>query len=134
VVERFQRDTAEIRRARWFVRQTLAGWGFDDQVPGLDIGVSELVTNAIVHGRGLVELGVIADGETIRVEVTNEGVGRVDLRAGRDPAAIGGRGLRLVDHEADSWGTSGDGQRTVVWLEKRVDTTRQRDRDRDATG
>lgn len=78
--------------------------------------VSELVTNAVVHGpnhpiRVHVELG--NDG-VVRGEIEDEGSGTVRLRAARADRG-GGYGLGIVDALSDSWGVCGESTR--VWFE-----------------
>ena len=78
--------------------------------------VSELVTNAVVHGpnhtiRVSVELG--EDG-VVRGEIEDEGSGSVRLRAAGTEAG-GGYGLGIVDALSDSWGVRGESTR--VWFE-----------------
>ena len=65
----------------------------------LKLVVSELVTNAVVHGRGPVSLRLDARGNVVQGEVSDGGDGFENKR-GRIPGpndAEGGRGLFLVD-------------------------------------
>jgi anti-sigma regulatory factor (Ser/Thr protein kinase) len=64
--------------------------------------VSELLTNALVHGIGAISLRIDAEGDTVRVEVSDEGAVRV--APSPTPGAHGGWGLRIVDQLADDWG------------------------------
>jgi anti-sigma regulatory factor (Ser/Thr protein kinase) len=85
----------------------------------LRLMVSELVTNAVRHGRarhGLLELGVALNGRTVRVEVSDGGGGFTP--PGRVPGLgeAGGWGLILVDRLADRWGVDADPE-TRVWAE-----------------
>jgi anti-sigma regulatory factor (Ser/Thr protein kinase) len=122
VVEHFQPDTSEIGRARRFVRRTLDAWGLHKQVPAFELSVSELVTNAIMHGRGVIELKLATAGSHVRLEVSDDGPsGVTEWPADSSALAAGGRGLRIVEHEMDRWGTSSEPDRTVVWLEKQTD-------------
>jgi anti-sigma regulatory factor (Ser/Thr protein kinase) len=73
--------------------------------------VSELVSNAVVHGRGKIELTV--DVGRGRFEVRDEGGGRPKMRD--DPGPTGGWGLRLVDQLALRWGLR-EGH-TCVWFD-----------------
>lgn len=81
--------------------------------------VTELVTNAVRHGRFSREpvitlhLEVATDG-LVRVDVVNEGRG-FGPAPSRD-ISEGGLGLQLVDRLADRWGIEADGA-TKVWLE-----------------
>jgi anti-sigma regulatory factor (Ser/Thr protein kinase) len=77
--------------------------------------ISELVGNAVVHGRGDVVLRLQLDGETLRGEVIDHGAGfEHEIRA-RGPDDIGGRGLMLVESMTSHWGIH-EGT-THVWFE-----------------
>jgi anti-sigma regulatory factor (Ser/Thr protein kinase) len=78
--------------------------------------VSELVTNAFVHGCGRITLNTsLADG-TLRIEVVDEGTGNAPTirEEGADDAS-GGWGLRIVDTLALNWGAA-EGT-THVWAD-----------------
>jgi anti-sigma regulatory factor (Ser/Thr protein kinase) len=77
--------------------------------------VSELVTNALVHGRGTIELHARLDENHLVVEVIDNGKGFERVVRGRDFDSLGGWGLRLVDALASRWGIH-DG-RSHVWFE-----------------
>jgi anti-sigma regulatory factor (Ser/Thr protein kinase) len=94
-------------------------WGFEVD-PLVVLAVSELVTNAIVHGDGPVGLTVGADDDQVRIEVSDDGDGDPALRARRPHAEDpGGWGLQFVDRAADEWGVRHEDGRTVVWLVRR---------------
>jgi anti-sigma regulatory factor (Ser/Thr protein kinase) len=78
--------------------------------------VSEVATNALVHGQGDVRLSVLPAAGGVRVEVRDDGQGMPAPReAGLD--AEGGRGLALVDSLAARWGTDALPQGKTVWFE-----------------
>jgi anti-sigma regulatory factor (Ser/Thr protein kinase) len=66
--------------------------------------VSELVTNAVTHGHGRVEIHAQLDRDRLLVAVIDEGPGFTPTIRERDPDIPGGRGLRIVDAEASRWG------------------------------
>jgi anti-sigma regulatory factor (Ser/Thr protein kinase) len=74
--------------------------------------VSELVTNALRHGRGAITMGVTAGSDDLTIEVADEGHGTVELVPAPGPS--GGWGLRIVDELADAWGAH-EGS-TRVWF------------------
>lgn len=79
--------------------------------------VSELVTNAVTHGRGRITLKAQLSDRNLLVEVLDEGGGfERELRA-RDlqSPGPGGWGLRIVDTESSRWGVRRD--RSHVWFE-----------------
>lgn len=81
--------------------------------------VTELVTNAVVHGHTSPRLRVGWDGRTVALEVEDDGPGRPTLQP-LDPLTTSGRGLTLVDRMADGWGVTEPGRPgtragKVVW-------------------
>lgn len=77
--------------------------------------VSELVTNAFVHGRGTIGLWLRLDGALLVGQVSDEGAGFAPRRAGRSDDGAGGRGLRIVDSLACRWGV--EPSSSTVWFE-----------------
>ena len=74
--------------------------------------VSELVSNALLHGTGVIRLRIEGNGDGVRVEVSDQG--NVSLAPSPTPGAHGGWGLRIVDELADDWGVR-EGS-TKVWF------------------
>jgi anti-sigma regulatory factor (Ser/Thr protein kinase) len=74
--------------------------------------VSELVTNALRHGRGEITLRITPAVNHLTVEVADEGYGEVAIAGAR--GVSGGWGLRIVDELADTWGTASGSTR--VWF------------------
>ncbi len=89
---------AQARTAIGLLRQTTAL--AEEDLNGLLLGVSEAVTNAVVHGRPPVRLRAWARPGRIVVTVTDGGTGPGDPAAGLMPAAgrdgLGGLGLWLA--------------------------------------
>jgi anti-sigma regulatory factor (Ser/Thr protein kinase) len=103
------------------VRQSLCSWGFDAQVPALELAVSELVTNALEHGDGAIELQLSAQGDELRLEVADQGRDPVPPARRDDPVGeVGGWGLRMVDEVADAWGADSTAMETRVWMVKQA--------------
>jgi anti-sigma regulatory factor (Ser/Thr protein kinase) len=75
--------------------------------------VSELVTNALVHGEGDIVLELEVDGDRLHVEICDHGRRHPHVR--ETAGADGGWGLRLVDATALRWGV-GD-ESTRVWFD-----------------
>ncbi|WP_052433084.1 ATP-binding protein [Streptacidiphilus carbonis] len=91
-----------VRHARRITRTALAAWGADDLVDSAETVVSELVTNALVYGRGPVDLTLALTGRHLRIAVTDEGT---SLPVAREAAedAQSGRGLSIVGMLVESW-------------------------------
>ncbi len=77
--------------------------------------VTELVTNAVSHGEAPV-FSVSWDGESVRIEVFDNGAGRPVVRP-LDATATSGRGMALVDAVADRWGVEETPAGKTVWAE-----------------
>ena len=104
-----------VPAARAFVRETLRATSVD--VDTAMLLVSEVTTNAVLHARTPVTVQVQVTAGVVRVEVT-DGSAAVPRIHGYGPTAATGRGLRLVDQLARSWGVRDkpDGGK-VVWFE-----------------
>jgi anti-sigma regulatory factor (Ser/Thr protein kinase) len=85
------------------------------QLEALELVVSELVTNAVLHGEGEVELRLAVDGQRIRGEVIDQGGGFEREVRDRGPDELGGRGLQIVEALSARWGIH-EGT-THVWFE-----------------
>ena len=97
---RHARAPANARRAieRHFRECGVAETTIDDAL----LVVTELVNNAVEHGRGQIELRLRTPPNGVRIEVVDEGEGATsDIQGYRDS---GGWGLRVVDHLALEWG------------------------------
>jgi anti-sigma regulatory factor (Ser/Thr protein kinase) len=110
--------------ARRFVANALDSWDHADLSDRALLAVSELVTNAFLYGEGDIVL-VVSLGAFLRVEVRDGGAG-MPAQRNYSPTSTTGRGLHLVDHMADRWGTSAVGTEgngatgKAVWFE--IDT------------
>jgi anti-sigma regulatory factor (Ser/Thr protein kinase) len=78
---------------------------------------SELVANALRHGKGVVTLHVVREPEELVVEVADEGHGAIEMTP--KPSSLGGWGLRVVDQLADDWGVRPGSTR--VWFRLSLD-------------
>ncbi|QDQ14229.1 ATP-binding protein [Streptomyces spectabilis] len=118
--ERFyRRERQSIPAARAFTRAALAAWAVQIRAEDIALCVSELTTNALVHGappgRGF-KLRLLRDSGTVRIEVHDSGDGRPRL-VGEGVADESGRGLLLVAALADKWGVAERNPGKVVWAE-----------------
>lgn len=107
-------------------RRLLRGYLADDVEAPADtfdvpeLLVSELVTNAILHGGPPVELHAASNGAGIRVEV-RDGVPRPPVLESSTTCTGAprehGRGLQMVATLADRWGWDGHPTGKTVWFE-----------------
>jgi anti-sigma regulatory factor (Ser/Thr protein kinase) len=90
----------------------------EERLKDAQLLLTELVTNAVLHGEGDVSMWVTASSETLRVEVRDAGP-RFELEALRGPSTehAGGWGLRIVELLAHRWGVEGRGDQVRVWFE-----------------
>ena len=85
-------------------------------LPDVRLLVSELVTNSVKYGgEGPVRLEIQADGDRIRAEIIDQGVGFTPIARNDDLEKVGGWGLHLTEHLTSRWGTY-EGS-THVWFE-----------------
>lgn len=80
------------------------------------LATSEVVTNALVHGRGAVGLHVSAGPVQVRVEVGDDNPRHPDVRP-LDEQAEGGRGMMIVEAVSSAWGVLDTPDGKVVWFE-----------------
>ena len=90
------RKRTEVRRAREETGKALFGWGLAEHADLAEIIVSELVTNAIVHGEGPVMVRISYASGCLLAEVHDDGPGRPVRRqaAAEDES---GRGLAVIE-------------------------------------
>lgn len=108
------------RLARHFVEERLTAWGLACVSDTVVLAVSELTTNAVVHGAGPVTVTLTATDDRVRVHVENGGAGHLVMRPLEPGRRVDGRwGLHLVDTLADDWGVDLVGATIGVWFEQR---------------
>jgi anti-sigma regulatory factor (Ser/Thr protein kinase) len=105
------RSPDSVSAARKLVNGHTTSLGFQQRQDAA-LMVSELVTNAVLHGVGAISLRIDVERDAVRVEVADEG--NVALPPSPEPGAHGGWGLQIVEQLADDWGVL-DGS-TKVWF------------------
>jgi anti-sigma regulatory factor (Ser/Thr protein kinase) len=117
---RFRGVPGSVAEARRFVSGTLRR-----SHPELDdlatVIVSELATNAVLHGASDYTVTVHQVEGGVRVIVTDQGAGRPTLQR-PGPSDLHGRGLQIVNQMSDAWGVlpAGADHGKSVWFEVRV--------------
>jgi len=108
-----------IPAARAFLTRLLDGWGIQDRViDDASLLASELMSNAVTHGAGVVDLKVEVEDGLLHVGVHDSSdAAPVIKEAG--PDSSGGRGMWIVQSIAHDWGSdpSGDEPGKTVWFE-----------------
>ncbi|WP_344013574.1 ATP-binding protein [Streptomyces thermospinosisporus] len=119
----FRRERRSVPDARAFARSVLIAWGVRGRTDDVLLCVSELATNALLHGvppgRGfLLRLLGYGDGGVLRVEVHDSGGGVPAVpEPGDGCPGESGRGLLLVAELADKWGVGERHPGKIVWCE-----------------
>ena len=102
--------------ARRWVFATLVDWGWSGDEDEVVLAVSELVTNAMLHAGGPIQLTMSCQDGDLWVSVHDDGVGRVTQRR-LDDEATNGRGLQMLDQLSRSWGVITEPDGKHVWFE-----------------
>ncbi|HET7046707.1 MAG TPA: ATP-binding protein [Solirubrobacteraceae bacterium] len=108
-------DVSAPRIARRTLNEWFATSLADDGLDTAKLLVSELVTNALLHGQGTITLRPHLDDDRLLIEVMDEGPGFERTVRDADFEMNGGLGLGLVDSESNRWGVQ-EGT-THVWFE-----------------
>ncbi|MGW6293510.1 ATP-binding protein [Streptomyces sp. NPDC055058] len=113
--------------ARGFALDTLADWGYRERQDDVLVCVSELATNALLHGvppGRQFSLTLVGDGPLVRVEVRDSGGGLPEVtEAAAD--ACRGRGLSIVRAVADDFGVTLHEPGKTVWTVLKMDLRRR---------
>jgi anti-sigma regulatory factor (Ser/Thr protein kinase) len=108
---------ASVPQGRHFVRDTLLRWDLARLVEDAELGVSELIANAIRYARTDVTLTITA-GDEVRISVADRDpmLHRPIRHVEQDVLAESGRGLRIVATVADDWGIESQAGGKAVWF------------------
>ncbi|GGO27244.1 hypothetical protein GCM10010116_54620 [Microbispora rosea subsp. aerata] len=109
-------DPALVAPTRKLAVDQLLTWGLEDMEFVTGLVVSELVTNAMRHGTGPIQLRLIRN-RTLICEVSDGSNTAPHLRRAR-VFDEGGRGLLLVAQLTQSWGTRQTACGKTIWCEQ----------------
>ena len=113
---RFRGDATSAAAARRFAADILTAWGQELLCEDACLLLGELITNAVQHTLGDVEVRLTLD-QRLRVEVHDSSTRRPEKRPVDSDSEMG-RGLYIVEQLADAWGSmplAGTGK--AVWFE-----------------
>ncbi|MFB8114441.1 ATP-binding protein [Streptomyces sp. NPDC055962] len=115
----YRRERRSVPLVRQFVREALLDWACEADLDDVLLCVSELATNALVHGvpPGRVFRVRLTCGSVLRIEVHDSGDGHVREPVDPGPLDEHGRGLALVGALADAWGVGKRDPGKIVWCE-----------------
>ncbi|MEU9111718.1 SpoIIE family protein phosphatase [Streptomyces sp. NPDC048483] len=108
-------DPALVSGIRAGVARQLTEWGLDEVVFATELLLSELVTNAIRYGTAPIQVRLLYD-RTLTCEVADTSSTAPHLRQAATTDE-GGRGLFLVAHLTQAWGTRYTTDGKVIWAE-----------------
>ncbi|OIK06744.1 protein phosphatase [Streptomyces monashensis] len=111
-------DPAMVADARKEAVRQLDEWGLEELAFTTELIVSELVTNAMRHAQGPIQLRLIRNRSLI-CEVSDGGATAPHLRHPRTTDE-GGRGLLLVSQFTERWGTRFVPAGKVIWAEQNL--------------
>jgi serine phosphatase RsbU (regulator of sigma subunit)/anti-sigma regulatory factor (Ser/Thr protein kinase) len=115
-------DLQAVAAVRHHLRELLQRWNAESVLDELELVLSEVVTNALVHGQSDVDIRMRRHIGGIRVEVQDNSpqppVPTVIVADDTMNAeAESGRGLLIVDALARAWGSSPAGWGKTTWIE-----------------
>jgi anti-sigma regulatory factor (Ser/Thr protein kinase) len=108
---------ASVREGRMFARDVVREWGLDGLVDDVQLGTSELITNAVRHAGTDLAVSLRLDTRLV-VEVRDSDP---DLRhpgaaLDHDLLATSGRGLHIVAAISSDWGVTSIPGGKAVWF------------------
>jgi DNA-binding NarL/FixJ family response regulator len=112
---RFEAGPTAPGQARHFVRDLL-GDTDASVLSTVELLVTELVTNAIVHASSTPTVDVFVAEDNVRIAVRDADPSMPRPRR-PDPTRAGGRGMVLLEELATTWGADPDDDGKVVWFE-----------------
>lgn len=117
----FPPEPRSASAARHWVRDHLNQIGRTDLVPSAEAGVSELVTNGILHAQTSIGLALSRYRERVIIEVYDGSPmsqqPAVDTATPHPVESTIGRGLRIVRANAQEWGVSTTRNGKAIWFQ-----------------
>ncbi len=114
------------REARIAIARFLSKAQLSQLTDDAQLLASELVTNAVRHATGPIDVRAYVRDGFLRLEVGDSCVDRAPEKRQADPDDEGGRGMELVDKLSARWGWRACGDAKVVWLDLPMPTATTR--------
>lgn len=111
-----ERDPRSSAAARRFVEETLQRWDCGELLDTVNLLVSELVTNSVLHAESAADIAVLLKSDSVRIEVSDTGADLPELH-GPSEQATSGRGVALVEMLSSAWGVEPTAEGKTVWFE-----------------
>lgn len=109
-----------VRQARRWAADACRRLGRDELVESAELGIAELVSNALLHARAPIQLRMRGTREHPRIEVldgSHQPPSPPSRSSDGDHLTTVGRGLGIVAMAAVAWGAEIERQGKVVWFE-----------------
>ncbi len=104
-------------------RRQVTRFAAENDIPGQAsvalLVLSELVTNAVMHGAEPISVFVSSGVDALRIEVSDGDTRASDIvpHSRRGPEQLGGHGLQIVNSLARDWGITRSDDGKTVWAE-----------------
>lgn len=106
---------SSVPAARRFAETLLSSWGHPEVGWSAALCISELAANCALHARTDFSVCLVLEEGGVRLEVSDGSV-RVPMQRGYEAEATTGRGLRLLEEYASSWGVDIGESGKTVWV------------------
>ena len=110
------------------MRDTLAP--FVSNLDVVELCVSELVANAVLHANTACEVTLDVGPIAVRLDVRDYAPSRLPQQRDYERTAVTGRGLHLIDTLTEDWGVDVDSDSKSVWFVVTADRARSDRSDR----
>ena len=108
-------DPTAVHDGRAFAERTMRDWGVPrDVIEDATLVVSELLTNAIVHGRPPIRMRLHKTRRELAVEV-DDAASAMPRKLYAAPEDVRGRGLFIVGELSSRWAARANGTGKTVW-------------------
>jgi anti-sigma regulatory factor (Ser/Thr protein kinase) len=109
-------ELTSVREGRLFARDVVREWGLEGLADDVQLGTSELITNAVRHaGTDVVLSLLLGDSLTVEVKDAHPELRRAEPEA-NDELATSGRGLHIVAAVSSDWGVRRVRDGKAVWF------------------